>query len=350
MDEPLILTRDRDLLSELERLAAAAGVRPAPASEAAAALRAWSRAPVVLVGADLVEEVVEWGPGRRDGVHVVSLGAVPHDLFRWALTLGAEDVAELPKSDAWVLELLADLGDAQRPPGRVVGVLGGCGGAGATTLACALGLASAREDRPAMVVDADSTGPGLDRVLGMDRVEGVRWDAITQTTGRLSASSLRAALPRVDGLGVLTWGSGPPASLQAFAVREVVAAGRRGHDLVVLDLPRSMEPAIAEIIARCDDLVVVTTATVPAIAATSRLLAWTSEHGARQLVVRGPGVPIEEIRQLTGCARAVAMRNQRGLDEAVDLGLGPLRSRRGPLARVARELLDTFGATEAVAS
>lgn len=350
MNEPLIVTRDRDLLVELERLAAAAGVRPAPVSEAAAALRSWSRAPVVLVGADLAQEVAEWGPGRRDGVHVVAQGAVPHEVFRWAMAVGAEDVAELPKSDAWVLELLSDLGDAHRPPGRVVGVLAGCGGAGATTLACALGLAGTRRGDSAMVVDADGAGPGLDRVLGMDRVDGVRWDAITQTTGRLSASSLRSALPRTDGLGVLTWGSGPPGTLQAFAVREVIAAGRRGHDLVVLDLPRSMDPAVAEVVARCDELVVVTTATVPAVAATTRLLAWTADHAGRHLVVRGPGVPIEEIRQLTGCDQAVAMRNQRGIDESVDLGLGPLRSRRGPLARAARELLSAFGAVEVAAS
>ena len=31
------------------------------------------------------------------------------------------------------------------------------------------------------------------------------------------------------------------------------------------------------------------------------------------------------------------MGEQRGLDEAISLGVGPLRSRRGPLARAARE-------------
>jgi hypothetical protein len=33
------------------------------------------------------------------------------------------------------------------------------------------------------------------------------------------------------------------------------------------------------------------------------------------------------------------MSDQRGLDEAVGLGLGPLRSRRGPLGRATRECL-----------
>jgi hypothetical protein len=36
---------------------------------------------------------------------------------------------------------------------------------------------------------------------------------------------------------------------------------------------------------------------------------------------------------------AVTMPAQRGLAEAIDLGLGPVRSRRGPLARTADQVL-----------
>lgn len=347
MEEPLIITRDEALQTELERLAAAAGVHPRLTTEQAGTLQRWARAPVVLVGADVVEEVNRWGPGRRTGVHVVAWGGVPDELFRDALALGAEDVAELPRSGSWVLELLSDLGDAGRQPGRVIGVLGGCGGGGATTLTAALGLAAVHRKRTAMLVDTDPCGPGLDRVLGMETVDGVRWDAVTQTTGRLSAASLREALPRLQGLGVLTWGSGTPGSVQPFAVKEVVNAGRRGHDLVLLDLPRGAERTLPELVSRCDELVVVTTATVPSIAATARLLALTAGHAGRHLVVRGTGVPVADIRRLTGFSEVHAMRPQRGLDEAVDLGLGPLRSHRGPLGRLALELVDRLAARPA---
>ena len=69
------------------------------------------------------------------------------------------------------------------------------GGAGATTFACALGQVAARSG-DAVVVDADPLGPGVDRVLGLETRDGIRWDALCQTTGRLSARSLREALPR----------------------------------------------------------------------------------------------------------------------------------------------------------
>jgi hypothetical protein len=37
------------------------------------------------------------------------------------------------------------------------------------------------------------------------------------------------------------------------------------------------------------------------------------------------------------------MHDQRGLEEAVELGLGPVRRRRGPLARAAKAVLGQVG-------
>src|SRR5690606_24757976 len=106
-------------------------------------------------------------PARRPGVHLVAWGEVRDDLFRTALEVGAESVAQLPRSEEWLTELLTDLGEADRPAGVVTGVIGGSGGAGATTFACALGQLAARRGRTA-VIDADPLGPGVDRVLGVE--------------------------------------------------------------------------------------------------------------------------------------------------------------------------------------
>ena len=110
-----------------------------------------------------------------------------------------------------------------------------------------------------MLLDCDPQGPGADRILGIERAEGFRRDALCQTTGRLSARALREALPRAGQLGVLTWYAGAAApGLQAFAAREALSAARRGHDTVVLDLPRTASTLIDELVARCDQLVLVT--------------------------------------------------------------------------------------------
>jgi secretion/DNA translocation related CpaE-like protein len=338
MDAPLIVTDDPTIIDELQRLAAAAGVTPALAPDPEAALHAWNAAPLVLVGVDLAEALVRLAPPRRSGVHLVGYGGVPDDVFRTALALGAENVAELPRSAGWVAELMADVGDATPPGSMTLGVIAGSGGAGASTFACALGQMAARSG-PAVVIDADPLGPGVDRVLGLDGYDGIRWDALCQTTGRFSGRSLRESLPRRDGLGVLTWYPGPQGSLQAFAVRNAIAAAQRGHQTVVVDLPRSVDPLVEELVARCDRVFVLTVPTVAGLASAARLCARFRDPTSLRLVVRGDRVRADAVSRLTTVPVAAQMPDQRGLEEAIDLGLGPVRSRRGPLGRTAVDVL-----------
>ena len=334
MDAPLFVTDDPTLLDELQRLAAAAGVTPVLARDEADALRAWTAAPLVLVGVDMARALARLAPPRRAGVHVVGWGGVPDDVFRTALALGAENVAELPRSAGWLTELMADVGDTPPLGSVTLGVIGGSGGAGATTFACALGQMAARSG-PAVVIDADPLGPGVDRVLGLDGHDGVRWDALCQTTGRFSGRSLRDSLPRRDQLGVLTWYPGPQGSLQAFAVRNALAAAQRGHDTVVLDLPRTVDPLVEELVARCDRVFVVAVPTVAGLASAVRLCARFRDPSPLRLVVRGDHVRADAVARLVSVPVAAQMSDQRGLEEAIDLGLGPVRSRRGPLGRTA---------------
>ena len=348
MTAPLIVTRDQSLLDELLRLAAAAGVTPEAAADVGAALRGWGGAPLVLLGADVAEDMARIAPARRPKVYVVARGSVPDELFRVALAVGAESVAQLPSSEAWLIETLTDLGDAEPTEALVVGVTGGNGGAGATTFACALGQVAARTGR-AIVVDADPLGPGVDRVLGLEDRHGVRWDGLCQTTGRLSARSLREAVPRREGLGALTWHAGPPGTLQAFAVREVLSAARRGHDLVVVDLPRTVDPVVDEVVARCDRLLVVVVPTVAGVASAVRACARHPDPTSVRLVLRGSGVEPVAVARATGIPVLARMADQRGLAESIDLGLGPVRSRRSNLGRAAVEVLDQLSLLRAAA-
>jgi len=63
------------------------------------------------------------------------------------------------------------------------------------------------------------------------------------------------------------------------------------------------------------------------------------------LVTRGAGnASPAEASTVLDVPLLVAMSDQRGLDEAVNLGAGPLRSRRGALARAARASLAELAA------
>jgi secretion/DNA translocation related CpaE-like protein len=338
MTHVLLVSADDTLLDELVRLCAAAGTTPDVARDVASALRGWSSSVLLLVGADLAPELARAAPPRRDGVHVVAWGAVPDELFRTALGVGAEGVAQLPGSAPWLAGVLGDVGDLGRARGLTIGLVAGSGGAGATTFACALAQVAARSG-PTVLVDADPLGPGADRVLGLEERPGVRWGELSRTAGRLGARALREGLPRHADLGVLTWGAGDPRVLDVGTVRQVASALRRGHDTVVVDLPRSPDPVTDELVNRCDRVLLVVAGSVTGIASAVRTATRVGDRSRARVVVRGQTADPEAVARAIGVPLLVSMADQRGLAEAIDLGLGPLRSRRGPLGRAAEAVL-----------
>lgn len=336
--EPLVITSDSLLAAEAARLAAASGVTVEECTDAVGALRRWQRPPLILVGADLLAEVASLRPPRRDGVYVVGWGSAGEPLLRAALEVGAETLLELPSAETVVAGLLADVGDGEGGDGLVVGVLAGSGGAGATTYAAA--LASLGADRGAtLLIDADRLGPGVGRVLGLDEIPGVTWGDLGQTAGRLGARALREAVPHVGSLGLLGWPGAEVAPPRPEVVREVLAAARRGHDLVVVDLPREPDAGAEALLTGCDIVLLVVRADVTGTASAARLIARLPERDRVRVVVRGRAAEPEAVGRALGLPVIASMSDQRGLSEAVDLGLGPIRSKRAPLARAAAEVL-----------
>ena len=351
----MLVSGDPLLVADVQRLCAAAGVVPQVVPDAVGALRAWAGAPVVLVGEDVAESVAACAPPRRPRVHVLGHAPVADAGFRRALALGAEGVLALPEAETWLVEMLTDVGDGAEAPGVTIGVLGGSGGAGATVFAAALARAAAAVG-PTLLVDADPLGAGVDRVLGLEDAGGIRWDALHATSGRLSSRALREALPGDGLLSVLTWPAERTTAPQAAVLREVLSAASRGFGAVVVDLPRHPDPVAEEAVVRCDHVVLVSTLTVPAVSAAARVVArLPSPTPARHLLTRAGrgGVTPESVSRLLRVPLLAAMASQRGLDEAIDLGAGPGRARRGPLARAAatavRELLPDLASARVAA-
>ncbi|MFT4262868.1 MAG: septum site determining protein, partial [Nocardioides sp.] len=299
-----------------------------------AALRAWGGAGLVLVGGDLAEEMARTAPPRRPGVTVVSWRAMD-GLFRAAVGLGADGVVELPEGAGWLAELLGDLGDDAPSRGFTIGVVGGSGGVGATTLACALGQMAAR---PAAVVDLDPLGPGIDRVLGMEEAGGVRWAELAHSSGRLNGRALREAMPHRDGLSALTFGVTAAAPERA-TVREVLAAVRRAHDTVVVDLPRCGGEVWDEVVPRCQVVLVVVDGSVTGVAASARVVAALPDPSRTRLVVRSGGAEADLVARALGVEAVAVLPHYRRVVESVDLGFGPVRSRGERMARAMRALL-----------
>lgn len=350
-NQVLLVTGDESIASEVLRLAAAAGVHPAVTNAPAVALAQWGGGAAVLVGADLAGDCAALAPSRRDGVHVINRGASGTDVYAAGMALGAQGVIDLSLTPNWLLEILANLGETSAAPGIVVGVIGGCGGAGASVFATALAM-SRSWSQPTLLIDADQVGVGLDRILGRETLPGPRWDALAESSGRLSGWSLRESLPSLDDLSLLTFAAGAVTDLDGGLIRRVLEAGRRGFTMIVVDLPRRLDPMVHETLARLDHLIVVAPMTFSAVASSTRLCQRLPDASLpRHLVARGSGlvVPSEAARTMR-IPLLAAMNSQRGLDEDIYLGAGPLRRPRGPLGRTAMAVAATLSRPEPVRS
>ncbi len=341
---PLAVTADPDLLEDLLRLAATAGTELQVSPDAGAARRAWESAPLVLLGADAAGRCAAAGLRRRPGVVLVGDDLDDASVWETAVRVGAEHVVFLPDAEPWLTERLADAAEGLVREGSLVAVLGGRGGAGATTLACALAVTAARSGRRTLLVDGDPLGGGIDLCFGREHDTGLRWPDLGSTRGRLSAAALAEALPRVQDLSVLSWDRGQAQAVPTEAVRAVLQAGRRSCELVVVDLPRAVDDAVREVLDAAAVVLLVVPAEVRAAAAASRVAAAVGLL-CRDLrvVVRGPGpsgLQAAEVGRALGLPVAGELRAEPGLDRALERGEAPASRGRGPLAALSADLLD----------
>lgn len=334
MPSALLLTRDHSLREEVIRLGSAAGVEVIAPADIGMSGAEWRRAAVVVVGVDVVHEAAGGQWPRRSGVLAVTWGPPADTIFRSCVAIGVESVLELPAAATLLAERLADAGEGRESRALVVGVIGGSGGAGATTFAVALAQVAA-SGRRTLLVDTDALGPGLDALFGTAERSGVRWSELHGSSGRLGGRAVREALPCVGPLPFLTWG-GTGRSPSAELLREVVAAARRANDLVVMDLSRALDALVAEAFAACDLVLVIVRPSVDGVSSAGRLVAQIPDRARARAVVRGRESPLE--RDL-GIPVVLRMGEQRGIAESIALGLGPMRNARGPLGRAAASVL-----------
>jgi secretion/DNA translocation related CpaE-like protein len=330
------------------RLAAAAGVEPDVVADPGAARARWPLASLVLVGADAADALAHAALPRRSAVVLVGHDLDDAAVWQRALALGADRVVILPDDQERLVDRLVDTADGGSTGGRVVCVTGGRGGAGASTLAAGLALTAVRLGWPTLLVDADPLGGGIDLVLGGESAAGVRWPDLVATRGRLSAPALHEALPRVGGVSVLSWDRGGGLDLPAAALDAVLDAGVRRSRLVVVDLPRRADDAVAAALGRSEVALLVVPAEVRAAAAGARVAAGVRPH-VRDLrvVVRGPapsGLPADAVAASLGLPLAGALRAEPGLSAALERGEPPARRGRGPLAEFCRRFLAELSA------
>ena len=338
---------DDGVRASLRPLAALAGMT----AELVAAdeLRArWVSARAVVVDASVAGADALAGLPRRSGVLVVTPGEPSMRAWQVALALGAEAVLALPREEQQLLDWLACL-DEPSASARVVMCLPARGGCGSSTLAAGFALAAGERGHDVLLLDADVRAGGNELLVGTEQLTGSRWDAFVDASGVLSATVLADALPRLGRVRVLSCTRGSRRQLPAAAVAAVLAAGRRGHELVVVDAS-SCDADVVLCATAVDVAIVTVPAEVRAVTAAAALVDEVRRKCADvRLVVRHPGpggLRPRDVGEAVAAPVAAVWPHDRRLARLTERGGFGRGWRHTNVARVAGVLLEQFGAGE----
>jgi hypothetical protein len=168
-------------------------------------------------------------------------------------------------------------------------VVGGCGGAGASTLAACLAVAALGLGRRTALFDADTLGGGLDRLVA----------SATTAAPLGGGAGDHGAWPHESGpprraydrdLALVAWGVPDGESIPVTGMRNALRDLRSKSDLVVVDLPRAIDDAAQLALSEATHTLVIAPVSERAAVATARLLPKLMAIGPRpELVVRLPG-------------------------------------------------------------
>lgn len=338
---------DAGLAAAVERAAAAAGIRVQSATSPNR--KNWRTAAAIVVDPANAIRCSQAGMPRRSGVVLVTAEEPSAAVWSAAIGVGAEHLYVLSRQDAELVRTLSEAADAGRAAaraGRVIAVTAGRGGSGASVFAAALAQCA----EPALLVDLDPYGGGIDLLVGVESVPGLRWPDFGAQAGRLHWSAVREALPRRGEVSVLSSGRHHH-DIDSGPVAVVVEAGQRGGATVVCDLPRQLGTVGAGVLELADLVVVVTACDVRGVAGAAAVtgVARTVNPNVG-VVVRGPapgGLTPGAAAELAQAPLLAAMRPEPSLANRLEQGGLRLR-RHSPLATAARRVLGLLASGTAV--
>jgi secretion/DNA translocation related CpaE-like protein len=333
----LTMLDDGQLREAVERVAAAVGIRVV-ASPAVPTRKTWSTVSAVVLDESAARRCE--GMPRRGGLILVCGGEPCESTWQAAMAVGAQHACALPAQEDLLTRDLAEAaeqaggGDGD---GRVIAVVGGRGGAGASVFAVAL----ARTAASSLLVDLDPWSGGIDLLLDSESAPGLRWPDLSLQGGRLSWPAVRDALPNHLGVSVLS-GTRSCHEMDAGPVESILDAGRRGGVMVICDLPRRATGAASAALECADLVIAIATCDVRGVASAAAMApVLRAVNPNVGLVVRGPspgGLRAREVADVTRLPLLAAMRPEPMLSERLERG-GLRLGRRSALAAAARDVL-----------
>jgi len=278
MVRPLVVTDDPEVLDAVVRLAATRATEVLVVADSDSIQRSWMSAPLVIIGIEQLARIAQMKLQRRARIVVVSVtesdAVTERRAWQHAVAVGVEHVVELPEGEQWLLDAFDDSGGSA---GQIITVVGGSGGAGASTCAVNLAVTARALGHTAALVDLDPWSGGLDLLMGAERAPGLRWSALQGVNGRISSRALADSCVNVAGVHVVSCDASDVCAEPA--VYAVLDALQRGYQRVVVDLPGPTAPSARDVLGRSHRVLLVVRAHIHAAASAGRVARWIRECG-----------------------------------------------------------------------
>jgi len=226
-------------------------------------------------GAVLTGVIAALGQRPQQPAVLLAGGHLPTALVKAMMRLARSDVLEAPFTSVDLSRaaavLLADHQPTAAAPHQAHcwTVMGSVGGCGATTIAVEIATELARRagrDRRVVLVDLNLADGAASAYLGA--TANMLLAEASATPERIDQALLDAFSMRVGGgLDLLACPRDPKAfgRVSAMAVCRVLEVACQVYDHVVIDLPRHQQAWTLDVLAGCDEILVVSELTVPAL-------------------------------------------------------------------------------------
>ena len=286
--------------------------------------------------------------------------------MRLAMQAGARDLLPLPLIEADLIAALARIDRDHRAvvsghesaTTAFINAKGGCGG---TFLACSVAHALAAISRKRVaLVDLDLQFGAIPLYFDLFPKRGLL-QALENLDG-LDETALEGYMVRhASGLGILGHAAEdglPLGSASADLLQSLLDVVSRGHDHVVIDLPRRIDPVAARVLDRAERIVLIVQQSVTVLRDATRLMRCLRRDlavSAERIVTvvnryeKNAAISLEDIRKTLSCEELSLVPNDyRSASECIATGQPLLVQARGtPIAKAVMALEGKIGGNAA---
>lgn len=278
--------------------------------------------------------------GHRISEHILFVAADERGIdYEKALACHAAEAFLLPAQTAALLSRLGKATPDRRlssSKALTIAVTASAGGVGTSTFSAFLASSLAG---PVTLIDAKSHSGGIDLLLGIEDIPGLRWPDISasSTEGTIDAQEFRCALPSTSGdVAVLSAARAvgiPGGTVSKERLDHVIDILRPGGGTIVVDTPALTEPPNVDLV------VVIVPAEIRPVAAAAQFLKQLEPLAMNACVLlrhRGwSGLGVDEVERILGASVVAELPTVRTLPKA-----GETMGIQGRIPRAFRQAIE----------